>query len=97
MALSHNKKRDRDAARFAGWDDIHPRFFEALACPREVFEELQKKIVGTVVLPGDPDYDTDRKLSNPLFDEKPQVIVYCVVENDVYQCLAVAHKCRRAS
>ncbi len=96
MALSHNKKRDRDAARFAGWDDIDPSFFEALACPREVFEELQKKIVGTVVLPGDPDYDTDRKLSNPLFDEKPQVIVYCVVENDVYQCLAVAHKCRLA-
>jgi hypothetical protein len=27
MALSHNKKRDRDAARFAGWDDIDPSFF----------------------------------------------------------------------
>jgi FAD/FMN-containing dehydrogenase len=96
MALSHNKKRDRDAVRFAGWDDIDPSFFEALACPREIFEELQNKIMGTVVLPGDPDYDTDRKLSNPLFDERPQVIVYCVVENDVYQCLAVAHKCRLA-
>ena len=57
MALSHNKKRDRDAARFAGWDDIDPSFFKELACPREVFEELQKRIQGTVVLKGDADYN----------------------------------------
>ena len=59
--------------------------------PPEYAEELQKKIVGTVVLPGDPDYDTDRMLSNPRFSAFPQVIVYCEVDSDVAECLHVAH------
>ncbi|APG88026.1 FAD-dependent oxidoreductase (plasmid) [Sinorhizobium americanum CCGM7] len=60
------------------------------AIPPHYAEELQKRIVGTVVLPGDPDYDRDRLLTNPRFSAFPQVIVYCEVENDVAECIHVA-------
>ena len=62
------------------------------ALPPELAKELQEKIVGQVVLPGDPEYDADRMLSNPRFSAYPQVIVYCEVESDVSECLSVAKR-----
>lgn len=58
--------------------------------PPKYAEELQKNILGTVVLPGDPEYNVDRMLSNPRFSAFPEVIVYCEVEADVAECLRVA-------
>lgn len=63
---------------------------QSATLPPHYAEELQKKIVGTVVLPGDPEYDRDRLLSNPRFSAFPEVIVYCEVEADVAECLHVA-------
>ncbi|MCV2890278.1 FAD-binding oxidoreductase [Ruegeria aquimaris] len=58
--------------------------------PAKYAEELQRNILGTVVLPGDPEYNADRMLSNPRFSACPEVIVYCEVEADVAECLRVA-------
>ncbi|RJL21814.1 FAD-binding oxidoreductase [Paracoccus siganidrum] len=66
------------------------------ALPPELAAELQQKITGTVVLPGDPDYDADRMLSNPRFSAHPAVIVYCETEADVAECLDVAQRARLA-
>ncbi|WP_322890866.1 FAD-binding oxidoreductase [Yoonia sp. 76] len=41
-------------------------------------------------MPGDPDYERDRRLANPRFSHFPDVIVYCEVESDVAECLRVA-------
>ncbi|NDW47014.1 FAD-binding oxidoreductase [Ruegeria sp. PrR005] len=62
----------------------------AQGLPPKYAEELQKNILGTVVLPGDPEYNADRMLSNPRFSAFPEVIVYCEVEADVAECLRVA-------
>lgn len=53
---------------------------------------LQKALIGTVVLPSSPGYDTDRQLSDPVFQAYPALIVYCQVFDDVWQCLAFAHR-----
>lgn len=60
----------------------------------EAIAELESNIVGRVVLPSDPNYDKDRQESNPAFQAYPQVIVYCVCDSDVLECLAVARKYR---
>lgn len=51
---------------------------------------LESRLVGRVVLPSSPDYDKARQESNPAFQAYPELIVYCVCESDVLECLAVA-------
>ncbi len=58
--------------------------------PPELAVALHSRIVGSVVMSGDPDYDRDRMLANPRFSHFPAVIVYCEVESDVAECLRVA-------
>ena len=94
MALNYNLKRDRDSQIIKTWDAMENDPFEAMGCDRQAFVELQEAIQGRVVLPGQPDYDTNRKLSNPLFDQHPQVIVYCEGSgNDVRAALNTAAQC----
>lgn len=66
---------------------------DALDVDRAVLEGLQNKIEGRIVLPGYPDYDTDRQLTNPLFQSNPKVIVYCRGQgNDVVAALEAADR-----
>jgi len=53
---------------------------------------LQAKIQGQVVLPSDPPYAASRQLSNLAFQSFPQLIVYCEVFQDVWECLQFASK-----
>jgi len=93
MALSYNLKRERDAKLFAHWKTISSEHIEATGLDRAALIRLQSAIRGRVVVPGQADYDTDRKLSNPLFDEHPQVIVYCEGSgNDVMTALETARE-----
>ena len=60
--------------------------------PWEELAAIEATITGQVVVPGDPGYDKDRKESNPAFDIYPKVIVYCVNESDIQECLRAARK-----
>lgn len=52
--------------------------------------ELQKRVQGQVLLPTDATYDHARQLTNQAFQSFPQLIVYCEVFQDVWECLAFA-------
>jgi FAD binding domain/Berberine and berberine like len=52
--------------------------------------DMEAALTGYVVLPGDPDYDKDRQETNPAFQKYPQMIVYCMNENDVAICIQYA-------
>jgi len=88
MPIQFNRKFQRDRALFDHWDRLDDRLFERI--PRERLKAAQLAIQGHFVLPGDPAYDTDRKLSNPVFDAYPTVIIYCAVESDVAVALELA-------
>lgn len=60
--------------------------------PEEYVTLLRGHITGDVVLPGDGEYDEARRVSNPVFDNYPSVIVFCEVEADVALCLQVARE-----
>lgn len=96
MLWYDSKARER-AQRIAGWEADAAAKAPAKApaptrLPHKYAVELQQNIIGDVVLPGDPDYNTDRMLSNPRFSSFPQVIVYCEAESDVAECLKVARE-----
>ena len=88
MPLQFNRKYHRDRALFAHWDRLEDRLFERVS--RERLKAAQAALQGYIVLPGDPAYDADRKLSNPVFDDYPTVIIYCTVESDVAIALEFA-------
>jgi hypothetical protein len=81
MLHPFSRKQRRDEALFEHWDRLDDALFEHVS--RDRLKAAQAGLQGHIVLPGDPDYDTDRKLFNPVFDTYPIVIVYCAVESDV--------------
>ena len=86
MALSYSLKNRRDAEFDAHCDSLPDEQFGPGGSYREAFKALQKRFSGKVVVKGDPDYNKDRMLSNPVFDFHPIVIYYCDNEVDVGLC-----------
>ncbi|HEY0804684.1 MAG TPA: FAD-binding oxidoreductase [Pseudonocardiaceae bacterium] len=55
------------------------------------WDKLRSALAGTLVLPGDPTYDTARQLDNGVFDAiAPAAIAYCANVMDVQTCLRFA-------
>ncbi|MEO8059915.1 MAG: FAD-binding protein [Burkholderiales bacterium] len=88
MPVQLTRKYQRDRALFKHWDELDEALFERI--PRDRLKAAQAAIQGHFVLPGDPEYDADRKLSNPVFNAYPTVIIYCAVESDVAVALELA-------
>jgi hypothetical protein len=68
-----------------------PAVFRMFGVMPQDFQAFERAISGRVVLPGMPEYDSDR-VSNPLYQEFPKVIVYCATFSDVRFCLEAAVK-----
>jgi FAD/FMN-containing dehydrogenase len=56
----------------------------------DALAKLEASFSGYVVMPNDPDYNKDRQQSNPAFQSFPQLIAYCMNENDVLICMQFA-------
>ena len=90
MAHRASEQRKAKRRRVEEWQQKEPAYFERIGISRERLSQMELQLVGKIVLPGDPGYDTDRQESNPAFQAYPIIIVYCAVENDVWICLEVA-------
>src|ERR1700746_1200953 len=51
-------------------------------------EEFRRRLSGTIVRPGDAEYDTARAVWNGMIDRRPAIIAYCTNVNDVIQSIA---------
>lgn len=91
MANRPSPNRLTKRSRIARWQKEGAEFFARLGMTKEALVDLELNLLGTVVVPGDPDYDADRQESNPAFQAYPKVIVYCAVESDVLFCVSAAH------
>ena len=55
--------------------------------------ELQQlQISGTVLQPGDAEYDNARKVWNAMIDRKPALIAQCTNADDLAECVKFARK-----
>jgi len=88
---NYNSKRLRDKALFAQWDKRDAGAFTRYGVTRETVKQAQSGMQGSIVLPGDPQYNNDRVLFNPVFDPYPSMIIYCAVESDVATALWIAN------
>jgi FAD/FMN-containing dehydrogenase len=84
------KRIAKERKTVTGWGTPEP--FLAPAFSQTTVKQLELQIEGTVVLPGDPNYQSARQLANRAFQEFPEIIVYCEVIDDVRACLNFAHE-----
>ena len=54
--------------------------------------ELQQLFAGKILIEGDADYDTARKIWNGMIDRKPAIIAQCISSNDIVQAVKFARK-----
>jgi hypothetical protein len=92
MPKSFSKIRDRNEALAAHWDTRKESDFASLGLTREDVKEAQFGLQGYIVHPGDPTYDHDRMLTNPIYNPSPSMIIYCECETDVQIALGLASK-----
>src|SRR5690349_2487045 len=86
-----NKTKVAAAQRQARWRDVDALAFRnRTGIDRVALETATRGFLGKIVTPWDDAYDTDRQLSNPRFDARPCIIVYCVCEADVAIALRLA-------
>jgi len=68
--------------------------FEAATPPpaaRQDWVQLRSRLAGTLILPGEPAYESARRSYNPLFDERrPAAVARCVRTQDVQLCVEAA-------
>lgn len=89
------RRHEAKARAIAGahWDAIDGKALTTLGIDRAILGQLEHELEGTVLVPGMPGYDKGRD-SNPRFDTKPRIIVYCETFGDVRTCLKYAHRYR---
>jgi len=53
-------------------------------------QELKQRFHGAILVPGDPTYDTARKVWNGMIDRRPALIAQCSASSDVVSCIQFA-------
>lgn len=84
------RKFKSDQALFKSWEALPATAHAGLA--HDELKAAQLQLQGSIVLPGDPRYDSDRRIYDPVFDYFPAAIVYCTCETDVGVALALARR-----
>src|SRR5579883_1358623 len=58
---------------------------------RGIVQQLRKKVGGSILCPGDNDFDAARRVFNLEIDKFPAIIVQCLTVEDVMRALDFAH------
>ena len=90
MHWRFTRKRAQNSSQLDAWRERPDSDFTKFGVTRSALEAAQYLFQGTILTPWDPGYNAARKLSNPVFDPFPSIILMCVCENDVALALNVA-------
>ncbi len=92
MPIYENRKAREKDAKIAAWVASPPAAATKLGLDPKDIAALERALVGTLAVPGDPTYKADEKKWNPAFDDPPALIAFCEIDADVGHCLAFAKK-----
>jgi FAD/FMN-containing dehydrogenase len=94
MALQHDLHKARVEARVAEQlPQLDPVALEALGMTQAEAEELERKLRGSIVLPGMPEYPAAAAPhASPRWPANPQLIAFCETPADVRICLELARE-----
>jgi hypothetical protein len=90
MPIFENKKARQKEQRIAEWKQSSPKVLASLNVSHEAVADLERHLQGTLAVPGDAAYEADEKNWNPAYHEKPALIAFCEVADDVRYCLRFA-------
>lgn len=72
--------------------DIQTEVKKATALSADAITALRSKVRGDIIIPGDMQYETFRKVYNAMIDKRPAIIVRCVDTSDVSSAINFAHE-----
>jgi FAD/FMN-containing dehydrogenase len=87
-----SKRQLQKESLINGWASNLPAGADTRAPSSASTKRLALDVRGTVVLPSDASYNSARQLANNVFQDFPQLIVYCEVIGDVREALAFAKR-----
>ena len=90
MPLRDSRLRQHKLQRIAEWQERRAEIEAKTGVAVDVLATLQHQLAGTVVVAGDPEYNTARQLAGPTFQGFPVAVVECKTANDVRLALAAA-------
>ena len=61
-----------------------------ISLAEETIQAFQARLQGTIILPGDPDYDGARRVWNAMIDKHPALIAHCADAADVTTAVNLA-------
>lgn len=92
MPINEDRRATEKAHKHARWAKSPPAAADALGLTPDDIAALERSMIGIVAVAGDDRYKLDEQSWNKAFDEKPALIAYCEVDQDVGACLAFAQK-----
>lgn len=88
MSLTRNLRRENNRRKAEQWPTIRQNELERKKLTRALVHKIHAHFDGSLIWWWDePQYDLDRKLSNPAFDKKPLLIAYVASSSDIREIL----------
>ena len=92
MAYRRSQARRAKQRKISGWADLPDSVFGALGVDRGTLAAFEDALVGSILLPGEADYQSASRATFQMSTDRPKIIVYCETEADVRLCLAWARR-----
>jgi FAD/FMN-containing dehydrogenase len=90
VPIFENRKARVKEQKIARWTRSSADALAALKLSHQAVAALERRLQGTLAVPGDPAYEQDEQNWNPAYHERPALIAFCEVAGDVRECLAFA-------
>ncbi len=74
---------------------VHRRYAHGEEIDPAAVKQFGASLKGRLILPGDKEYDSARRIWNPRYDKHPAIVVRCAATEDVVRSIEFAHKTNR--
>ncbi len=94
MAIKSRKHAQTKQDHIEAWQRLDETVFETLGVTRQELADLERQLLGRIVLPGLSGYEAMEEGADGMcpYRAHPAIVVHCVTFNDVRLCLEWARR-----